>query len=178
MRTIELTAEETELYKCVQNINKSNDFDENQESLEASRTLMKKLLEREAIPVRRKQFFTDSEFQTAKTKMPRIEVFVSNGTKGEAIFRHPHFIKYLDFFINGASVPEKLEHAAEKFIENNVYQDDAFEKLLDYVKSNKLIPKNKSEKNRFADEIFKLTVDLEFELDYCFQIRKAIMQSR
>lgn len=33
----------------------------------------------------------------------RADVFEKNGTRGEAIFRHPHFLTYLRYFLYGAA---------------------------------------------------------------------------
>src|ERR1700730_11360493 len=61
----------------------------------ASQKLMESLIARKAIPEVRTKFFTDPEFNIGGRGRSRANIFEKNGTRGGAIFRHPHFLKYL-----------------------------------------------------------------------------------
>ncbi|SHG06886.1 hypothetical protein SAMN05444274_1334 [Mariniphaga anaerophila] len=176
MNQIELTEKEKSLHELALKCNFKNDFEENQKSLDALLDLTESLIAREAIPKNRLKYFLDRDFQHGRTKLSRKEVFESNGTKGKQIFRHPNFIKYVDYFINGANVPSDLYDVAKSIFESNNYQDDAIEKIFDYLKLRNYISKERYERNKFADEIFKLSVDLGFDSQNCIYIRKRIMK--
>ena len=62
---------------------------------EAALRLTKLLIARRAIPEVRPRYFTDPHFNTAGRGRSRAQIFEKNGTRGEDIFRHPHFLKYL-----------------------------------------------------------------------------------
>lgn len=175
MSKIDLSEEENKLFDSVQNCNVRNSYEENQISLEASLQLTELLLERKAIPLNRLKFFIDRKYQHGRSKLSRKEVFESNGTKGKAILKHPHFIKYLDYFVNGANVSQDIYDVAEASIESNQSQDDSILKIIEYIKLKGYISKDRTKRNKFADELFKLVVDLGFDTDSCFYIRKAIM---
>lgn len=175
MSKIQLTEEEQILFGLALNCNSNNDFEENQKSLDALQTLTELLLSRKAIPENRLKYFIDRDFHHGRTKFSRKEVFESNGTKSKKIFRHPNFIHYLEYFINGANVSQDAYEVAESIFESNRFQDEAIQKIYEYLKLRGYIPKERYSRNKFADEVFKLAVDLGFEPSYCSMIRKKIM---
>ncbi|MGV8137038.1 MAG: hypothetical protein AB2L20_17640 [Mangrovibacterium sp.] len=176
MSKIELTEKEQEQFDLALKCSTDSDYEENQTSLDSLQALTESIIAREAIPKNRLKYFIDRDFQTGSSKMSRKEVFESKGTKGKKIFRHPGFIKYVDYFINGAKVPPNVYEVAKSIIDSHSYQDEAIQKLYDYLKYGRLIPKDKNSKNKFADEIFKLAVDLGFDSGNCKFIRTKIMR--
>src|SRR5260370_25677021 len=68
--------------------------------------LMASLIKRNAIPNHRVQYFTNPDYHFGSTKGAYKDVFERNGTKGREIFEHPHFLKFLRYFLFGASLPE------------------------------------------------------------------------
>lgn len=176
MSKIKLTEEEKVLYDSAQNCNIHNSYVENQTALKSSRLLTKLLLERIAIPENRLKYFTDRAYQFGRVKRSRKEIFESNGTKGESIFEHPHFLKYLTFFIEGANVSQDIYEFAKTIKETNQFQDEAISEIFEYIKQRNYVPKELKAQNKFADEIFKLVVDLGFEPDFCIIIRKKLIK--
>ncbi len=75
-------------------------------SCEAASELTLSLLKRSAIPRIRWAYFTDAEYNSG-SKSSRREIFERNGTIGEAIYRHPHFLKYLQYFLYGPNLPKE-----------------------------------------------------------------------
>ncbi len=71
----------------------------------AAAELTRSLLKRGAIPKIRLQYFTEPELNIGNRKKSVMQVFEANGTKGDAIFTHPHFLKYLKYFIFGPDLP-------------------------------------------------------------------------
>lgn len=89
---IELTEDEQALFQRL-----STDLD-------APVPLMRSLRDRDAIPAIRLRYFTDPELNVGRSYSHK-EQFERNGTRGEAILAHPHFVKYLRYFILGPDLP-------------------------------------------------------------------------
>jgi hypothetical protein len=68
-------------------------------------------LKRGAIPKVRLLYFTDPERNPGGRGKSRQDVFERNGTSGPEILAHPNFMKYLEYFVCGPSLP--LEVIAE-----------------------------------------------------------------
>ena len=107
---IELTDEEEKLLVQI-NFDPSHysaDFEEIlRSSCVAAATLTELLLSRQAIPEIRSRYFTDPKLNIG-TKNSRKQVFEQNGTRGRAIIEHPHFLKYLQYFVFGPHLPEAV----------------------------------------------------------------------
>jgi hypothetical protein len=80
-------------------------YDVIEESRAAAKEVTLSLIEREAIPKIRRAYFTDPALNVG-LKRSRIEVFEGNGTRGEDIFEHPHFLLYLRYFVFGPDLPK------------------------------------------------------------------------
>ena len=102
----------TTLIEAERNLLSQIDFDPNLgdsyerhlEIFEASHGLTMSLLNRDAISEPRWAYFTDPELNIG-SKRSRAEIFEQNGTAGEEIFRHPHFLKFLQYFLYGPDLP-------------------------------------------------------------------------
>jgi hypothetical protein len=69
--------------------------------------LWNSLCSRGAIPEVRLQYFTDAERNPGGRGKSRMQIFEKNGTSGEKIVEHPHFLKYLEYFVFGPDLPRK-----------------------------------------------------------------------
>jgi len=81
---------------------------------DAMEELMRSLLERNAIPEARRKFFSDPTFFIGGHGSSHLRVFERNGTRGDAIFRHPHFVKYLRYFVYGPDLPKPVIEAFQQ----------------------------------------------------------------
>lgn len=79
---------------------------------EAVCVLMRSLLRRNAIPSHRLNWFTQAECNPGGRGKSRQQVFEGNGTRGDAIYRHSHFLPYLQYFLSGPTLPRE---AADTF---------------------------------------------------------------
>ncbi len=172
MKKLELTPEEEQLYDEYKKFNIKEEYEERITKLGAAQQLTISLLNRSGIPENRLKYFTDSDYQIGRATKSRKEVFESNGTSGTNIFKHGNFLKHLDFFIDGASVNQKLYDFAEEALKNNPYQDDARDEVISYIYRNHLKPSDKNLKKKFGEEVFKMAIDLGFESHYCHDLRK------
>jgi hypothetical protein len=75
--------------------------------LERMATLAKSLIGRNAVPEVRLAWFEDPDLNFGNSRRSRKEVFEGNGTSGDDILRHPHFLEYLWYFIHGPNLPSQ-----------------------------------------------------------------------
>ncbi len=157
---IELTNEELDLYKIVAlSIGKGvgTSCEEWKKITDAEYQLTLSLIERGAIPAQRIQYLYEPNLNIG-TKYSRIEVFHNNGTKGRDVFRHPHFIPYLLYIINGPKLPESTLRNFESFVSTNPVNETedvriARDLAKQEVRANQLDPKTACE------EFFKLALE-------------------
>src|SRR5712691_7554412 len=75
---------------------------------------MKSLIARKAIPAVRVSYFTDPEYFPGGRGSSHKQMFERNGTCGEAIFHHAHFLAYLHYFLYGPSLPPGVIEAFQE----------------------------------------------------------------
>jgi hypothetical protein len=109
MRTpsLDLTEEEKKLLEQIKF--RSNSLDEIRQSLAPMKLLTDLLLEKKAIPKVRLWYFKDPQYNPSGRGKSRLQVFEKNGTPEEEISSHPHFMKYLEYFIFGPNIPIHVE---------------------------------------------------------------------
>ncbi|MEH6435081.1 hypothetical protein [Massilia sp. DD77] len=103
MPDIELTERESELLSEI--AFRYTSHDELRASLTPMAALTASLLERGAIPEVRLLYFTDPERNPGGRGKSRQQIFERNGTSEAEISAHPHFLKYLKYFIYGPDLP-------------------------------------------------------------------------
>ena len=85
---VELTDDEAKWNDQIPSTPGGTEWSQVADSMEA---LCKSLLKRRALPEIRLRVFADPNFAETRAKSPK-QVFESNGTWGDEIYRHPHFI--------------------------------------------------------------------------------------
>lgn len=103
-KSVELTSTEAKLYARIPHTPSHEGWDDVADAMES---LVHSLLARDAVPEVRLQLFHDAEFAETGIKS-RLEVFESNGTVGDDIYRSPYFIPYLRHFIHGPNLPRDV----------------------------------------------------------------------
>ncbi|WP_057091931.1 hypothetical protein KV708_08565 [Comamonas thiooxydans] len=121
-------------------------------------SLATSLLDREAIPEVRLLYFTEAERHPSGRGKSRQDVFEANGTVGDEILSHPHFLKYLEYFIFGPALPQQTIESfkdAAQFGEHLSRSDmsDLLPTAKQMVKSQRLDP------NIAAEEFHKLALE-------------------
>jgi hypothetical protein len=105
---VRLTPEETDLrMQMEEEFSKSSGY-----SGEPALRLMKSLIARNAIPEVRIRNFSEPS-PSGKSHLGNFE---KHGRKGEAMFRHPHFISYLTYFIDGPALPRATIEGFRKIL--------------------------------------------------------------
>src|SRR6266545_4467194 len=99
-RDFELTASEKDLLAGITfNPHALREHEADIRNGDAVNTLMKSLIARNAIPPQRVKYFLDPTYYDGGRGKSRKQVFERNGCTGEDIFRHPHFLEYLRYFL-------------------------------------------------------------------------------
>lgn len=147
------------------------------ENADLAYRLITSLLERDAIPGQRIRYFTDPKYNPGGRGSSRKQSFERNGTRGDAMLRHPHFLKYLRYFIHGANLPSSILTAFAQAVEDcgpitsgDIAPLGATARLL--ARSHRLEPKTA------ADEFYKLCLDLDLGPDGAGSIRSSVQQLR
>lgn len=134
--------------------------------------LMQSLWDRQAIPAIRVRYFTEAEHNIGSRHSIR-ETFEGNGTRGEDIFRHPHFLKYLRYFLRGPDLPAQVITALTEAVEecgNPITSGDC-KPLVDAAK--KLTRAHSLDPRDAAEEFYKLALEVGAEV-HARAIRDAV----
>jgi hypothetical protein len=153
---IELTGEEQKLLAQI-NFNPtraSANYNEIvRSSCSAAAALTEALLSRQAVPEIRSRYFTDPKLAIGTRKSWQ-QIFEKNGTRGRAIFEHPHFLGFLQYFIFGPQLPEAL---LEEFVR---FASDWHVGVEDVCKfSRHLTRRYHLDPHEACDEFFKLAME-------------------
>lgn len=135
------------------------------------------LLERKAIPKQRLRYFTDPDYNPGGRGSSRQDVFERNGPSGDALLRHPHFLRFLRYFIHGADLPSPIVTVFAKAVEDcgpitsgDIAPLSATARQL--ARAHGLDPK------RAAEEFYKFCLDLDLGSGDAASIRSSVQQVR
>ncbi len=179
MERVALTPDEQNLWDQIYFSEKTilRDHDKLRESIEPTCQLAQSLLERKAIPQIRMCYFTDPELNIGGRGKSRKEVFERNGTSGDAILRHPHFHKYLRYFVLGPDIP--LTAINEFIALANDCDPITSGDTKEFCKLVRRQIRNSGQDPKYAaEEYFKLGLELELGEDIAYAIRDTIMRMR
>lgn len=144
---------------------------------EASLALMKSLVARGVIPEARTKYFTDPEFNVGGRGKSRAATFEKNGTRGEAIIRHPHFLKYLHYFLYGPDLPENVTIAFRKKVGDIGFVTSSDIAPLGAL-ARQLTRANGLNSGDTGEEFFKLALDCGLEMHEARFIRDSVKSAR
>jgi len=138
--------------------------------------LAKSLLARGAIPRARLSYFIDPQCNPGR-RISRREQFERNGTRGTAIFVHPHFLKYLLYFLFGPTLPpETVAAFAGRVQKESFISGSDVTKLCAIVRQQTLqhglVP------GEAAEEFFKLALECDLDSAIARQCRDAAKKIR
>jgi hypothetical protein len=177
--SIELTAEEIALADAVQfdPLTFHGDHQAFLKNAELVCQLATSLLERDGVPEPRRRYFTDPEYNPGGRGRSRMGGFERNGTSGEAILRHPHFLKYLRYFIYGADLPVSALQAFKRAVEECGPITSGDIAPLGAT-ARQLARTHRLEGGAAADEFYKLCLDLNMSPSNAASIRASVQQLR
>ncbi len=171
---LELTPEENDMFI---KLHRLEDFDKiKREDFKYSNLLTFSLLKRKVIPEVRIAYFNKPEYNLGRGKASRKDVFVRNGRKDYTeIFSHPHFFKYLKYFIMGANLPNELKVRIRETFEDERYPDYGVDAVYKLLKKSKAIPRDREDRKDFAEEKFKHIIDIGCNLSDAIILRKKFL---
>ena len=174
---IELTDMETALYAQVAEAERlslvDHDYNRARQAGQASRELFHSLIRRKAIPEQRLRYFADPTYNASDTRASKRDRFLRNARTEDAMYEHPHFWKYLIYFINGAELPNQIVDQFAAIAKDEMRDYNALSSLS--RKASRNLPGDHSSK---ADEFYKLALDCDCPLSEAMGIRRAVMQVR
>lgn len=151
--------------------------DELRASLIPMAALTESLLQREAIPEVRVLYFIDPERNPGARGKSRQQIFEKNGTSGTEIYAHPHFLKYLEYFIYGPDLPLRIIAKFKETMSFSGYLtagdiNDLVPAARAAVRSARLSP------HEAAEEVHKLALECGAMPSSAESIRKSILAIR
>lgn len=134
----------------------------------AAAALAESIFSRKAVPEIRIRYFIDPELNIG-TKKSREQIFEQNGTRGKAIIEHPHFLKYLQYFIFGPQLPESVK---EEFVR---VKSGCYMELEDISKySRQATRQYKLDPHEVFEEFYKLSLECGFAKNEAMIVRDAV----
>lgn len=139
--------------------------------------LVRSLSARQAVPQERRNYWNVPDYNSGRVQASRKGVFERNGTLGEDIYVHPHFVPYLRYFLFGAEIPDEVITAFEAGV-----GDPAWVSSSDIAPIGKLARdltrRHRLDKSTAADEFFKLCLDMGLGLSTAQSVLRAVRQIR
>ncbi len=152
-------------------------FDHNQENGKHVVALMERLKKRKAIPTHRLQWFTDPECNIGGRGSSYLEIFERNLHGTNDVRLHPHFLAHLRYFIYGPDLPEAVMEAFVAAVKEcgQVTSSD----VLPLAREAKTLARNHQlDKNKAAEEFFKLARECGLSVSTATMIRKDVTSIR
>lgn len=153
-------------------------YDHAQKNADTVCALMTSLIGRKAIPETRVRYFADPDYNAAGRSRSVQEIFKRNGNKSnEEIFRHPHFLAHLRYFIYGPQLPTPTIEAFQELVEScgPVTSSD----VVPLAKRARQLARELKLEARFAaDEFYKLALECGLSLMYASAIRDSVKKMR
>jgi hypothetical protein len=146
------------------------------ENGEMALKLTNSLHKRGVVPEVRVRYFVDPVFNIGVARS-REEVFHQNGTSGDAVMRHPHFLPYLRYFIHGPDLPGSTITGFCKIVNDDLGTTGMLLKQLRQFAQSE-VRQHRLDKSHAADEFFKLSHELGLDDHFCRTVRDAAKQTR
>src|SRR5262249_12951391 len=148
-----------------------------QATLEAAGKLAKSLLSRSGIPKARVRYFTAPDLNIGSHGKSRKEVFETNGTHGEDILRHAHFLPHLRYFIYGPDLPaSSIKGFCQILNEDAGTSGMVLDQLNKFVRAE--VRRERLTPSDAAEEFFKLSHELGLDEHLCRMVRDAALNTR
>jgi hypothetical protein len=146
------------------------------DSCEKAKILAQSIIGRKAVPVIRMKYFVDPELNNNYGKS-RKQVFESNGTSGDEIFGHPHFLPHLRYFIYGPGLPASTISEFCNILNNETHTTGGqMKRLRAFARSE--IRAHQLNKADAADAFFMLAHESDLNSGMAESIRDAAQSTR
>lgn len=174
---VDLTVEEAALANEVREANRlllvNHDYERTINAGYASRRLIESLMKRQAIPEHRIRYFTDPSYNSGQRKGSRAEVFRRNAGSNGEMYEHPHFWKYLLYFIDGPQLPAELLTRIATLCADEMRDHGSVEKL-----ARQTCRALTGDTEHLSEEYFKSVVECGGTLTEAQNVRRAVRAAR
>jgi len=175
---IKLKADEQALVDQIDfDVRTSVPYEERLAIFDRAGSLMDLLLKRNAFPAHRLDWFSEPENFIGGHGSSREQRFRQNARPGEDIFRHPNFLKYLQYFVYGPKLPGNAMSAFEVEVEDcGMITSGDVPRLASaarqQARTHSLDPKSACE------EYYKLALECGLDADQARSIRDSVQTIR
>ena len=139
--------------------------------------LLQLLKARNAIPECRVRYFVDTEYNVRCRGNSRKDLFEAKGWSGAGIYTHPHFLKYLRYFVMGTQLPVRFIDVFWRKVEERApITSGDIEPLRAVVRQE--IRAHGLQRRDPAEEVFKLALDCGLYLGHAIYMREAAKSVR
>jgi len=170
---LDLSSDEQVLFNVLTSEESSADWAVKGRAMES---LVESLRRRGVVPEIRLRVFADAAFAETGTKSP-MQVFENNGTSGGDIVRHPNFLPYIRYFVEGPSLPEQVISGLCAVLNEDV--GTSGDVMMQYrrfaresVRAYGLTPK------KAATEFFRLGLEIGMTVSEARVLRDAALSTR
>jgi hypothetical protein len=117
-----------------------------------------------------------AECNTGGRGKSRQQVFESNGTAGDDIFRHPHFLPYLKYFLFGPDLPHETIDCFRQAVADcgNITSGD-IGPLCELARS---LARQQGAERDLAEEFFKLALECGLDSSDAREVRDSVKRIR
>ena len=170
---IELTKEESEILSGIELDKSLLDHEQYKRQGPLILELLRSLAERGAIPDVRLKYWTDPEYHIGTVKASHKGLFERNGRQGDEIYTHPHFLKYLRYFLFGAQLPEAAIAEFEEVVGNPKWVSSG--DITDITKGTRAIVRKYGLQDN-NEEFYRLALDFGLDQWFAKAVSDAVRQ--
>lgn len=157
--TVELSSEEQELLTHIIFEMKNQDRDTLIQSCSFASQLTMSLLQRNAISKIRIEYFTNPQYNIG-SKKSRKDIFISNSKTKEEMIKHPHFLKYLKYFIYGPDLTQDTINGFRSILIEDMGTSGMVQsQLCSFARSE--TKRHNIERKKAKDEFYKLALECD-----------------
>ena len=139
--------------------------------------LVESLHQRNAIPEPRRRYWKDPAYNIGGNGKSRKGVFEGNGCRGTNIYRHPGFLRHLQYFLYGADLNDQIVKEFDDQIEDlEPLTSGDLEPIR--ARARRLTREHRLERKSAAEEFFKLCIDLGLDMSTARAVRDTVMKTR
>lgn len=147
--------------------------------------LLRSLSDRNAIPEQRLKYWNDPEYNTGSRYTSRKGTFERKGVEGDEIYKHPHFLKYLRYFLYGTDLPDELIDRFKNSCEERVvnFSHVTSSDILPICKNARTVAriairKYRLERHHVTEEFFRLCLDMGLHVSDARVVRDDVAKIR
>ncbi len=154
-------------------LNTRMDSTQTRDNGELAAALIESLLKRTAIPECRWLYFVEADYNPGRSKVSRADAFLTNAKTVEAMYRHPHFLPYLRYFVYGADLPPALKEEFLALAQDYWVKPAQLTELARSLVRKYQIPRP-PQNYRLKDAFYQLALDCGCEEGLARAVRDAV----